>query len=582
VLNFLLVLSQSCGWVIVKPVSDVYRFTLFGKCIISSKLLFSRKPAADFFCLSNLFFLMCLLLPAAAQADNGWPAQSSRYLQQLLKSNPQRVAELDEPVLKNFYQDRLYKPLWSDEKGRLNRAYDLLQVIVRAGDEGLTPGDYFIDEIRKNWTATGLEESIRLDLLLSAALYRYSNHVYSGRFNPAELDSDWHIHNEALDMNSLFANVAKKKSIAKLLEALPPQHSGYQSLKQALSHYRDIERQGGWQQFDKGPTLEAGMQHRQVAQLRQRLAITGDLVDGAETDIFDHGLAEAVQRYQLRQGLVVDGNVGPQTRRSLNIPVSARIRQIRINMERWRWMPRKLGKRYLMVNMTGFELYIMEKGSAVLSMPVIVGKSYRATPSFSGLVSTMEYNPYWTIPMNLVMQDIIPHQISDPSFLQRKSIRVFRGWENAREIDPKTVSWKEIDEEKFPYWLRQDPGPKNALGQVKFLFSNPYEIYLHGTPDRHLFDRAVRTFSSGCIRVKDPVQLASYLLNDGSQQMEEEILATIHLDTNQNVQLPVAVPIYLVYWTAWVDQDGKVNFRHDIYGRDAALNAAFDNDLSSH
>ena len=516
------------------------------------------------------------------QADSGWPAQSSRYLQQMLQSNPERLPELDEPVLKAFYKDRQYKPLWSDEKGRLNRAYDLLQVIVRADDEGLRPADYYLDEIRKNWAATGLDDSMRLDLLLSAALFSYSNHVYSGRFNPAELDVNWHIKNEPLDVANLLNKVAKKESIAALLKKLPPQHSGYQSLKKALSRYRDIERQGGWQRFDKGPTLEPGMQHPQVVQLRQRLAVSGDLVDGAETDIFDHGLAEAVESYQRRHGLTVDGNVGPQTRRSLNIPVSARIRQIRINMDRWRWMPRKLGKRYLMVNMTGFELYIMEKDSAVLSMPVIVGKSYRATPSFSGLVSTMEYNPYWTIPTNLVMQDIIPRQINDPSFLQRKSIRVFRGWENAREIDPKTVDWKAIDKEKFPYWLRQDPGAKNALGQVKFLFSNPYEIYLHGTPDRHLFDRAVRTFSSGCIRVKDPVRLASYLLNDGSQQMEEEILATIHLDSNQSVRLPVAVPIYLVYWTAWVDQDGKLNFRHDIYGRDAALNGSFDYDSSSH
>lgn len=538
---------------------------------------------AGVICLSKLFFLLCLLLPAVAQAASAWPAQSSDYLQQLLKNNPQRLAELDEPVLRAFYKQRQYKPLWSDEKGRLNRAYDLLQAIVNAGDEGLNPADYFVDEIRKHWQATGLDESIRLDLLLTAALYRYSNHVYSGRFKPADIDVDWHIQNEILDVASLFVDVARNKSIVALLKALPPQHSGYQSLKKALSRYRDIERQGRWQIFDKGPTLEPGMQHAQVVQLRQRLEITGDLSEGADTDIFDHGLAEAVKSYQQRQGIMVDGNVGPQTRRSLNIPVGDRIRQIRINMERWRWMPRKLGKRYLMVNMTGFELYFVENGLPVLSMPVIIGKSYRATPSFSGLLSTMEYNPYWTIPTNLVIKDIIPHQIRDPSYLKRKSIRVFRGWgKNVREIDPKAVKWSQLDKEKFPYWLRQDPGPKNALGQVKFLFSNPYEIYLHGTPDRHLFDREVRTFSSGCIRVKDPIRLSSYLLSDGSQQMEEEILSTIHLDTNQSVRLPSAVRIYLVYGTAWVDPEGKLNFRHDIYGRDAVLNRAFANDSLHH
>jgi murein L,D-transpeptidase YcbB/YkuD len=187
----------------------------------------------------------------------------------------------------------------------------------------------------------------------------------------------------------------------------------------------------------------------------------------------------------------------------------------------------------------------------------------------------MEYNPYWTIPRNLALEDIIPHQRHDPSYLSRNSIKVYKGWENAKEIDPKSVDWNNLDENHFPYWLRQEPGPKNALGMVKFIFSNPYDVYLHGTPDRHLFDKVVRAFSSGCIRVKDPVRLAAFLLNDGSLQKEEEILANIHLEINQEVILPLAVPIYLVYWTAWVDQDGKVHFRHDMYGRDTRLKELF-------
>ena len=364
-----------------------------------------------------------------------------------------------------------------------------------------------------------------------------------------------------------------------MLNELPPQHSGYQLLKKTLHYYRDLEQQGGWQRFNKGPILQSGDQHKQVKQLRQRLKVTGDLAESSmkNMDIFDFGLTEAVKHFQLRHGLTVDGKMGPETRRALNITVSARIRQILINMERWRWMPRQLGERYLMVNMTGFELYIMENGSSVLTMPVIIGKTYRSTPSFSGLVSQMEYNPYWTVPTSIALQDIIPRQINDPSYFAKKSIKLFRGWgKNTREINPQTVNWKHLDKDRFPYWLRQDPGPKNALGRVKFLFSNPYEIYLHGTPDKHLFDRVVRTLSSGCIRVKDPVRLAAYLLNDGSLQMEEEILANIHLATNQSVRLPIAVPIYLVYWTAWADQAGRLNFRHDIYGRDARLNNLFD------
>ena len=524
-------------------------------------------------------FLLCLFFSVSMQAEASWQTQSSRYLQQSLKSNPAHLPELDKPAVAAFYRKAKYKPLWSNANGRLDRAYDLLHVILHAEDEGLDPADYYLEKIRRYWDSKTAEESIHLELLLTAALYRYSNDVYSGRFNPHDLDTDWHIQNSTLDVDGLLADVARKKSIKSLLNTLPPQHSGYQLLKKELQRFRDLEQLGGWTRLKRGPTLESGMQHSQVTQLRQRLISTGDLDESPLRDIaiFDRELAEAVKRYQSRYGLAADGRVGPQTRRTLNITVSARIRQILINMERWRWLPRKLGKRYLMVNMTGFELYIVDKDSMVLAMPVIIGKSYRSTPSFSGLISTMEYNPYWTIPTKMALEDFVPRQMDDASFFAKKSIKLYQGWANAREIDPQTVNWSQLDKERFPYWLRQEPGPKNALGRVKFLFSNPYQIYLHGTPDKHLFDRVVRTFSSGCIRVKDPVRLASYLLNDGTQQMEEEILANIHLGNNQSIQLPISVPIYLVYWTAWVDPDSGINFRRDIYNRDTGLNKLFDN-----
>jgi murein L,D-transpeptidase YcbB/YkuD len=536
------------------------------------------KSVAVFFSMVKVLFLLSLFFSYSVQAEPSWEKQSSSHLKQLLKSNPEQLLEVNEPAVMVFYQERQYKPLWSNAKGRLNRAYDLLHVIIHAEDEGLVPSDYYLEKIKKHWDSKGLEESIRLDLLLTAALYRYSNHVYSGRSRPSDLDVDWHIQNKPLDVRRLFADVAKKKSITPLLKELPPQHSGYQLLKKQLKRFRNLEQQGGWQKFKPGSILEPGVHHRQVVQLRQRLEKTGDLIECSlrDIDIFDFELAEAVKRYQVRHGLMVDGRIGPQTRRSLNITEAEKILQIRINMERWRWMQRKLGQRHLIVNMTGFALYLMENGSAVLAMPVIIGKSYRSTPSFSGLISNMEYNPYWTIPANMAIEDFIPRQINDPAFFARKSIRLYRGWgKNAQQIDPQTVNWKQLDKDHFPYWLRQDPGPKNSLGRIKFLFSNPYEIYLHGTPDKHLFDRVVRTFSAGCIRVKDPVRLAAYLLNDGSQQMEEEVLANIHLGSNQKLSLPIAVPIYLVYWTAWVDQNGSINFRHDIYGRDTRLNNLF-------
>lgn len=534
----------------------------------------------NFFCIQKLVFLFGLMFSVAVQADSSWHTWTAEHLEQLLKANSEQLPELTEPVLADFYRERDYKPLWSDKTGRLNKAYDLFHTLVHAGDEGLKPSDYLLEDIKQLWGAKQPEQTAHLDLLLTAALYRYSNHVYSGISKPDEMDKHWHINNETLDVRGLLANVASKVSIAQILNELPPQHMAYQLLKKQLLRYREFEQQGGWQSFSPGSVLEPGVQHKQVEQLRRRLVKTGDLVDCVECniDIFDHALEEAVKNYQLRHGLKVDGRVGPQTRQSLNITVAEKIRQIRINMERWRWMPRKLGQRYLLVNMTGFELYLMENDVTVLSMPVIIGKAYRATPSFSGRVSHMEYNPYWTVPENMAVRDFVPRLAKDSSYLQKKSIKLFRGWgANAREIDPQTVNWSKLNKDRFPYWLRQEPGDENSLGRVKFLFYNPYEIYLHGTPDKHLFDRLVRTFSSGCIRIKDPVRLAAYLLNDGSQQMEEEVLANIHLGTNQRVILPDPVPIFLVYWTAWVDEEGHMNFRRDIYGRDTNLYSLFEN-----
>jgi len=533
---------------------------------------------AGCFCTLRSVFLLYLSICASAQAGATWQSESSRNLAQLLKDNPDRLQELGEPAVLEFYRDREYELLWSNEKGRLDRAFDLLQVIVHAKDEGLIPADYYLDDLKQIWNSTGLDESVRLDLLLSASLYRYSNDVYSGRFNASDLDANWHIKNQSVDVGRLFADVARKASIAQLLKQLPPRHSAYQLLKQQLQRFRELAQQGVWHGLESGPVLKNGVQHKQVVQLRRRLQLTGDLVldPFPDMDIFDRWLEEAVRRYQARHGLEVDGKVGPRTRRSLNITVGERIRQIRINMERWRWLPRELGQRYLIVNMTGFELYLVEDGLVELSMPVIIGKSYRATPTFSGLVSYMEYNPYWIIPTNIAIEDIIPRQLADPEYMSNRSIKVYRGWAKPREIDPQSVDWRKLDKQRFPYWLRQEPGSKNALGRIKFIFSNPYAIYLHGTPDKHLFDRVVRTFSSGCIRVKDPVRLAAFLLNEGTQQREEAVLANIYLGSNQGVTLPVAVPIYLVYWTAWADQDGTMNFRDDIYGRDHRLNQAFD------
>jgi murein L,D-transpeptidase YcbB/YkuD len=541
-------------------------------------------------------FFVCLLPACVLSAESSWDEQASRQLEKGLNSNPFLLLELDRPVLNNFYRERDYRPVWTEQKGRLKRADELIIAIANAADEGLNPAEYYPRQIRKYIHASSIEEAINLEMWLSAALYRYANDRYAGRLESFAVDPDWHIQNSVLDMSQFLSQIADNVSIKDLLDDLSPVQDGYHDLRNALNRYRDIAEQGGWDKI--WVPLKPGTRHEKVSQLRKRLIQEGDLQadlyaklqgndqgniasDVADentsaeislSDFFDANLEQAVKRYQRRHGIKASGELDDKTLQSLNVSVEDRILQVRLNMERWRWLPRTLGRRYLAVNMTGFELAIINDGHEELSMPVIIGKKYRETPALSGVISYFEYNPYWTISKRVMWEKFIPGQIRDASYLDRRSIRVYKGWAEAEEVDPKTIDWTSLDpENNSPYWMRQDPGPGNALGNLKFIFSNPYQIYLHGTPDKHLFNRTSRAFSHGCIRVKDPTLLAASLLGNTSKQKMERVKASLSSGVNEKVHLPVSMPVYLMYWTAWVDTDGVLNFRDDIYKRDTRL-----------
>ena len=526
-------------------------------------------------------FLVCLVPVTALSAEPAWDSQASRQLEKALNINPFLLLELDRPVLNNFYRERGYRPVWVDENGRQKRANELIRAIARAADEGLDPYDYYPAEIVKYGKASTVEEAVNLEMWLSAAFYRYAHDRYAGRLESFNVDPDWHIKNSVLDMPELLSRVGSNSSIASVLEDLSPVQDGYHDLRDELLRYRGIAETGGWGKIWR--PLKPGVRHEKVRELRHRLLLEGDLQvdpgpdpadDDADTDsdLFDTILEQAVKRYQRRHGIGATGRLDDKTLHSLNVSVEHRIEQILLNMERWRWLPRTLGRRYLAVNMTGFELDIINDGHVELSMPVIIGKKYQATPALNGVISYFEYNPYWTISKNVMWEKFIPGQIRDAGYLESRSIKVYKGWANAVEVDPKTVDWTSLDRERnSPYWMRQDPGPGNALGNLKFIFSNPYQIYLHGTPARHLFSRSARAFSHGCIRVKDPASLAASLLGDTSEQGLDEVNASLSSGVNEKVYLPVSMPVYLLYWTAWVDADGVLNFSDDIYGRDTRL-----------
>ncbi|MHB8987360.1 MAG: L,D-transpeptidase family protein [Desulfobulbia bacterium] len=344
-------------------------------------------------------------------------------------------------------------------------------------------------------------------------------------------------------------------------------------LEKALAQHHQLAAQGGWPQVPGGPTLHEGDMDVRTPLLRQRLVASGDLAAPREEEyffLFDKTLREAVQRFQSRHGLITDGVVGTKTLTELNVPVSERIRQLAASLERCQPLPSLLEPRHILVNIADFTLKLYEDGELRLSMPVIVGKTYRQTPVFNGRISSLVLNPTWEVPHSIATKDLLPKIKKNPGYLRKSDIRVFLGWNPSTEIDSAGVDWTSLSPSRFPYRLRQEPGPANALGRVKFLFPNPYDVYLHDTPSRDLFQKDDRTFSSGCIRLARPLDLAVYLLQGTPLGSMEALTAAIASDKTQSIPIPSPIAVYMAYMTAWVDRDGTVQFRRDIYNRDPA------------
>ncbi len=333
--------------------------------------------------------------------------------------------------------------------------------------------------------------------------------------------------------------------------------------------------------------------------IRQRLLSNGDLVPpevwgrgsggmdlsepvGVEPDRLFVGVADlhyepatihALKRFQRRHGLSPDGVLGPRTLAELNVSVEERIRQIEINLERWRWLPKSLGERRIEVNTADFRLRVVEDGQTVMSMPVIVGTGYRKTPVFSARMTYLEFAPYWFVPPTILREDKLPRIKRDPGWVKRRHFDIVSWKGPERSIDPWSIDWTDMEAKRFPGVLRMQPGPWNPLGRVKFMFPNRYAVYLHDTNERHLFRRNIRSFSSGCIRIERPQDLAYYLMENQGWHCDT-LLDAMGRKRPKKVQLEQALPVHILYWTAWVDERGRLQFRKDLYLRDLDLDLA--------
>ena len=474
-------------------------------------------------------------------------------------------------LIHRFYAQRDFRPAW-DRPGVVN---DLHRALRDSRSEGLDPKDYYtmqLEAMEKDIRSgkASAELHAQFDVLNTEALLRLGYHLSFGKVDPHSFDSQWNFGRtlEGLDVAQQIERALDSDDVYNRIEALKPSHYLYVNLRDELARYRMIDAAGGWKAIPEGPALKTGMADARVPALRARLRATGDIGNStSDLRTFDAELDRAVRIFQERMGLDPDGVAGARTITELNIPVAARIEQIRINLDRGRVLLQDLPNEFVVVNVAGYQVFFVRDLKVVWRSRVQVGKPYRRTPIFRSQITYLVFNPTWTVPPGIIANDILPEARRDPASITRRGLKVLD--RAGREMDPAAVDWSMFRSGNIPYTLRQDPGPKNALGRVKFMFPNDYAVYLHDTPSTNLFDAADRSFSSGCVRVENPLEFARLLLDDPAWD-DAAIKQATESGRIQNVTLKKKIPVLLTYWTAWVDPEGRVNFRRDIYGQDSA------------
>jgi len=537
-------------------------------------------------------FLCCALAPAC-RAESPVAALRAALNNYLSCFRLELVAlEKQQPAIRsrNFCLTEIYdkknpQPFWVSSGGPGERARVILDFLKRAEAEGLDPRNYEVNQIAALFAERKPVALAKLDTLLTYNLIKYIHDVRSGPIKPRYVDPG--LFPEAGDINfkprENLEHAINAVDLAAYLESLPPAHGHYIGLKKALMMYRAIEQAGGWPLISAGPKIEPGTYDVRIPDIVRRLSATGDMdpmmVRGPLPVHCGPSLEKAIARFQRRHGLDPDSIIGKKTLAAMNIPVAEKIKQIIINMTRWRWQERDLGEKYILVNIAHFDLIAIDAQQHIFNCAVIVGKFKQQTPVFSNRISYIDINPYWNVPPSIARNEDLPKLRKDSGSLEKRHIRLFSDWtRDAVEIDPKAVDWHAVSPARMgQYHLRQDPGPWNALGQIKFVFPNKYKVYLHDTPTQKLFARSQRNFSHGCIRVSEPEKLAAVVLSgqDGGTWTVEKVKSSINTNERRIIKLAQPLPIHITYQTAWIDKTGIVCFNYDVYGRDKKLLRAF-------
>jgi L,D-transpeptidase YcbB len=531
--------------------------------------------------------LLPLLILIAASACHRDPDRTS-LLGAMLRPIVAGPAVLPVPAavwtdVRRFYDQRGGAPAWLSN-GDLSRATEALQVLQTASAHGFAPQDYGEPQLAERLTALKpskstpdndapdrLQKMAELDAGLTTALLAFGRDVAAGRTSPATVDPRWKARRELPDFAEILGRAAGG-DLRTWIDSVRPPHPEYAALQHALTDLQAQRDKGGWPKVPGG-AFAPGRSNPSVIALRQRLTASGHLTGSAASNtspVYTKEDEAGVRAFQELHSLKGTGIVDPATLKAMNVSLDDRIHQIDVNLERWRWMPNDFGSRHLVVNIPYYHLMARENGKTVMDIRVVVGKpDEHKTPVFSSEMSTVVFSPYWNIPDSIVEGETAPSVARDPAYLAKNNIEILdMSKSGGTPVDAARVDWDDAEQLKH-LAFRQKPGPKNALGHVKFLFPNEFDVYLHDTPADALFARPGRAFSHGCVRVEEPEALAKYILRGYEEWDDAHILEAMNAGVEKQFKLTERIPVHIVYFTAWVDEKGGLHFQPDVYGYDA-------------
>jgi murein L,D-transpeptidase YcbB/YkuD len=488
--------------------------------------------------------------------------------------------------LEQLYQTSGYLPFWTQNGKPTEKTRAVIQSLAAADGKGLNAADYDA-KLFAAWRnelssaeSSNPQNIASFDVGLSLSLMRYASNLYIGRINPRHVNFGLNIEPKKPDLPTLVRQIAYSGRTEAIISGLEPKLRLYENLKNALARYQTLAKETPYIHLALPAKFSPGDRHADVPTLRNLLAALGDLAEighnAQNSHVYDKALAEAVKRFQNRHGLSEDGVIGKSTLAQLNFPLTDRVNQIQLGLERLRWLPEQIEGRYIVVNIPSFQLYGFHNGSASgkpdIVMNVIVGESIdgRNTPVFHSEMTYLTFRPYWNLPYKITAKEMLPQILRNPGYLGRNNLEIVANFSsNATVYEPSFEHVQMLATGALK--LRQKPGPKNALGLVKFAFPNTNNVYLHSTPSQGLFKKARRDFSHGCIRVENPVALAQFVLSDREEWTQERIEGAMRGDKSKTVTLKTGLPVYIFYSTVLADENGQVRFFDDIYGHDLIL-----------